>query len=118
MADELSAVVVDDHPAVRAGVAYWLSAGVPPTMPAMGRISSPALKRSRRIIAGRNLCTRKLNAWESSILLRAACRQPKWKHFAMRSLVLLPCISNTFVWRTARSSPSPRACYPKQTRLR
>lgn len=30
MADELSAVVVDDHPAVRAGVAYWLSSGVPP----------------------------------------------------------------------------------------
>ncbi|CCH31322.1 response regulator transcription factor [Actinosynnema sp. NPDC047251] len=30
MADELSAVVVDDHPAVRAGVAYWLSSGDPP----------------------------------------------------------------------------------------
>ncbi|MEU4803979.1 response regulator transcription factor [Actinosynnema sp. NPDC023587] len=30
MADELTAVVVDDHPAVRAGVAYWLSSGVPP----------------------------------------------------------------------------------------
>lgn len=30
MADELSAVVVDDHPAVRAGVAYWLSSGTPP----------------------------------------------------------------------------------------
>ncbi|RKT54774.1 response regulator transcription factor [Saccharothrix australiensis] len=27
---ELSAVVVDDHPAVRAGVAYWLSSGAPP----------------------------------------------------------------------------------------
>lgn len=30
MADELSAVVVDDHPAVRAGVAYWLASGSPP----------------------------------------------------------------------------------------
>ncbi|MDQ2584379.1 response regulator transcription factor [Saccharothrix yanglingensis] len=30
MADELTAVVVDDHPAVRAGVAYWLSSGAPP----------------------------------------------------------------------------------------
>ncbi|MFD1147189.1 response regulator [Saccharothrix hoggarensis] len=30
MADELSAVVIDDHPAVRAGVAYWLSSGTPP----------------------------------------------------------------------------------------
>ncbi|MEU4449188.1 response regulator transcription factor [Actinosynnema sp. NPDC050801] len=30
-ADErLSAVVVDDHPAVRAGVAHWLSSGTPP----------------------------------------------------------------------------------------
>ncbi|MBK1787528.1 response regulator transcription factor [Prauserella cavernicola] len=34
---DLTAVVVDDHPAVRAGVAYWLSAGVPPvTMVAEG----------------------------------------------------------------------------------
>ncbi len=30
MADQLTAVVVDDHPAVRAGVAYWLSSGEPP----------------------------------------------------------------------------------------
>ncbi|MBW4718535.1 response regulator transcription factor [Saccharothrix obliqua] len=30
MADQLSVVVVDDHPAVRAGVAYWLSSGEPP----------------------------------------------------------------------------------------
>ncbi|MBB5958048.1 DNA-binding NarL/FixJ family response regulator [Saccharothrix tamanrassetensis] len=30
MADQVSAVVVDDHPAVRAGVAYWLSSGEPP----------------------------------------------------------------------------------------
>jgi DNA-binding NarL/FixJ family response regulator len=28
--DGLSAVVVDDHPAVRAGVAHWLSSGTPP----------------------------------------------------------------------------------------
>lgn len=27
---QLSAVVVDDHPAVRAGVAHWLSSGTPP----------------------------------------------------------------------------------------
>lgn len=27
---DLTAVVVDDHPAVRAGVAYWLSTGTPP----------------------------------------------------------------------------------------
>ena len=27
---ELSAVVVDDHPAVRAGVAHWLGSGNPP----------------------------------------------------------------------------------------
>jgi hypothetical protein len=31
VADELSAVVVDDHPAVRAGVAYWSSSGTPPS---------------------------------------------------------------------------------------
>ncbi|MEU4645434.1 response regulator [Micromonospora sp. NPDC023814] len=32
MADEeqLSAVIVDDHPAVLAGVAHWLSSGTPP----------------------------------------------------------------------------------------
>jgi DNA-binding NarL/FixJ family response regulator len=30
MDDRLTAVVVDDHPAVRAGVAYWLGAGTPP----------------------------------------------------------------------------------------
>jgi two-component system nitrate/nitrite response regulator NarL len=30
MATRVTAVVVDDHPAVRAGVAYWLSAGDPP----------------------------------------------------------------------------------------
>lgn len=29
-AGQLSAVVVDDHPAVRDGVAYWLSSGTPP----------------------------------------------------------------------------------------
>lgn len=29
-ATQLSAVIVDDHPAVRAGVAQWLSAGTPP----------------------------------------------------------------------------------------
>ncbi|WP_410579802.1 response regulator [Amycolatopsis sp. lyj-108] len=29
-ATELTAVVVDDHPAVRAGVVYWLSSGSPP----------------------------------------------------------------------------------------
>ncbi|MFI9456903.1 response regulator [Amycolatopsis sp. NPDC052450] len=29
-ATELTAVVVDDHPAVRAGVLYWLSSGSPP----------------------------------------------------------------------------------------
>ncbi|TDP97459.1 response regulator [Labedaea rhizosphaerae] len=29
-ADELSAVVVDDHPAIRAGVIHWLSSGTPP----------------------------------------------------------------------------------------
>ncbi|WNV84638.1 response regulator transcription factor [Umezawaea sp. Da 62-37] len=28
--DRLTAVVVDDHPAVRAGVAYWLTSGTPP----------------------------------------------------------------------------------------
>ncbi|GAA5162225.1 MULTISPECIES: response regulator [Amycolatopsis] len=28
--DELTAVVVDDHPAVRAGVAHWLASGSPP----------------------------------------------------------------------------------------
>ncbi|MET8361781.1 response regulator transcription factor [Micromonospora sp. NPDC005171] len=28
--EQLSAVVVDDHPAVRAGVAHWLSSGTPP----------------------------------------------------------------------------------------
>ncbi|HEX6346245.1 response regulator transcription factor [Umezawaea sp.] len=30
MEAQLTAVVVDDHPAVRAGVAYWLGAGTPP----------------------------------------------------------------------------------------
>jgi two-component system nitrate/nitrite response regulator NarL len=30
MEAHLTAVVVDDHPAVRAGVAYWLGAGTPP----------------------------------------------------------------------------------------
>ena len=30
MATRVTAVVVDDHPAVRAGVAYWLAAGDPP----------------------------------------------------------------------------------------
>ncbi|HWO65079.1 MAG TPA: response regulator transcription factor [Umezawaea sp.] len=30
MEAQLTAVVVDDHPAVRAGVAYWLAAGTPP----------------------------------------------------------------------------------------
>ena len=30
METQLTAVVVDDHPAVRAGVAYWLAAGTPP----------------------------------------------------------------------------------------
>ncbi|WP_442973701.1 response regulator [Saccharothrix sp. NRRL B-16314] len=30
MDQQLSAVVVDDHPAVRAGVAHWLSSGTPP----------------------------------------------------------------------------------------
>lgn len=29
-ATELSAVIVDDHPAVRAGVAQWLVTGTPP----------------------------------------------------------------------------------------
>ncbi|GAB2915845.1 response regulator [Streptomyces mayteni] len=28
--EQLSAVIVDDHPAVRAGVAHWLSSGTPP----------------------------------------------------------------------------------------
>jgi two-component system nitrate/nitrite response regulator NarL len=30
MADELSAVVIDDHPAIRDGIAYWLASGTPP----------------------------------------------------------------------------------------
>ncbi|GAA1346362.1 response regulator transcription factor [Saccharothrix algeriensis] len=30
MEEQLSAVVVDDHPAVRAGVVHWLSSGTPP----------------------------------------------------------------------------------------